>query len=100
MAQFQPASSREALIQQGKDAEYAFISQGSQDVDIFSLKLTVLYGLKGIAAYAHHAAELGQESDRVYDDFYEALAALGQPDLDLNDWVTLALKLGEINLTG
>ncbi|USR89363.1 hydroxylamine reductase [Phormidium yuhuli AB48] len=98
LAQFQPAGDRDRLIQQGKEAEYQFISQGSGDVDIFSLKLTVLYGLKGIAAYAHHAAELGQESDRVYDYFYDALAALGRGDLDLNDWVSLALKLGEINL--
>ncbi|MDC0831977.1 hydroxylamine reductase [Geitlerinema sp. CS-897] len=98
VAIFQPADSLEKLVQQGKDAEYNFISQGTGDVDVFSLKLTVLYGLKGIAAYAHHAAELGYHDDRVYDFFYDALAALGRRDLNLNDWVQIALKLGEINL--
>ncbi|NMG58865.1 hydroxylamine reductase, partial [Geitlerinema sp. P-1104] len=34
LAQFQPAGNRDSLIQQGKEAEYEFISQGSGDVDI------------------------------------------------------------------
>jgi hydroxylamine reductase len=55
---FVPATNRDALVQQGKDAEYEFISQSGRDVDVFSLKLTVIYGLKGIAAYVYHAAKL------------------------------------------
>ncbi|MBO9997610.1 MAG: hydroxylamine reductase [Cyanobacteria bacterium SID2] len=98
VAIFQPADTSEKLIQQGKDAEFDFISQGSGDVDVFSLKLTVLYGLKGIAAYAHHAAELGYTDDRIYDFYYDALAALGRSNLSLEEWVQIALKLGEINL--
>jgi hydroxylamine reductase len=50
-------------------------------VDIFSLRLTILYGLKGIAAYAYHAAELGQSDETVYGFFHEALTALGRHDL-------------------
>ncbi|MFM7366769.1 MAG: hydroxylamine reductase, partial [Sphaerospermopsis kisseleviana] len=52
---FQPASSLTDQIQQGKNLEFEFISQSANNVDIFSLKLTVLYGLKGLAAYAFHA---------------------------------------------
>lgn len=95
---FQPADTLEGLVQQGKDAEFDFISKVGKNVDIFSLQLTVLYGLKGIAAYAYHAQELGQEDDRVYAFCHEALAALGRQDLSLEDWVNIALKLGEINL--
>ncbi|MFB2837398.1 hydroxylamine reductase [Floridanema evergladense] len=98
LAQFQPAQTVSKLVQQGKDIEYQFISSSAKNVDIFSLKLTVLYGLKGIAAYAYHAAELGQEDDRVYAFCHEALAALGSNDKTLEEWVNIALKLGEINL--
>lgn len=88
----------DSLATQGQDMALQFISQAGADVDIFSLKLTVLYGIKGVASYAFHAQEMGQEDDWVYQFIYEALAALERQDLTLNDWVTLALKLGEINL--
>lgn len=87
-----------SLAAQGQDAALAFISQSGSNVDIFSLKLTVLYGIKGVASYAFHAQELGQEDDRVYRVVHQALAALERQDLALNDWVDLALKVGEINL--
>jgi hydroxylamine reductase len=87
----------EDLVEQGKEVAYQFISQASNDVDIFSLKLTVIYGLKGLAAYQFHAQELGEEDDRVYAFCYEALSALDNANLTLNDWVNLALKVGEIN---
>ncbi len=96
IANFQLAATLPELVQQGKDLEFEFISQSAKNVDIFSLKLTVIYGLKGIAAYAYHAAELGQHDDSVYAFFHEALTALGQ-DLDLAAWVNIALKVGEIN---
>ncbi len=88
----------DSLSSQGQDLALQFISQSGGDVDIFSLKLTVLYGIKGVASYAFHAYELGQEDDRVYEFCYEALAALDRQDLTLGDWVNLALKVGEINL--
>lgn len=93
-----PASTLDELVQQGRDVEYGFISKSAQDVDIFSLKLTIIYGLKGIAAYAYHAQELGQEDDRLYAFCHEALAGLDAVDLTLEDWVQIALKVGEINL--
>ena len=88
----------ESLATQGQDISLQFISQAGADVDIFSLKLTVLYGTKGTASYAFHAQEVGQEDDRVYQFCYEALAALDRQDLSLGDWVAIALKVGEINL--
>ncbi len=88
----------ESLAAQGQDISLQFISQAGANVDIFSLKLTVLYGTKGTASYAFHAQEVGQEDDRVYQFCYEALAGLDRQDLSLGDWVALALKVGEINL--
>ena len=89
---------QDSLAAQGQDLALQFIGQSGSNVDIFSLKLTVLYGIKGVASYAFHAQEVGQEDDRVYQFCYEALAALDRPDLNLEDWVNLALKVGEINL--
>lgn len=88
----------DSLSAQGQDIALQFIGQSGADVDIFSLKLTVLYGIKGVASYAFHAQELGQEDDRIYRFIYEALVTLERQDLSLTDWVELALKVGEINL--
>ena len=54
--------------------------------------------MKGVAAYADHARILGQEDNEVYAFIHEALAATLRKDLGLNDWVSLVLKCGEINL--
>ncbi|HBE61047.1 MAG TPA: hydroxylamine reductase [Cyanobacteria bacterium UBA11149] len=86
------------LVQQGKDIEYEFISKSASNLDIFSLRLTVTYGVKGMASYAFHAQEFGQEDDRIYAFCHEALAAINRPDLTLDDWVNMALKVGEMNL--
>jgi len=66
--------------------------------DILSLQQTLLFGLKGVAAYADHAQILGQEDEKVYSFIHEGLAALLRKDLSLDDWVKLVLKCGEINL--
>jgi hydroxylamine reductase len=69
-----------------------------QDIDIFSLKLTAIYGVKGLASYTFHAQELGQEDDSVYQVIQETLAAIDRSDLNLNDWVAICLKVGAANL--
>ena len=66
--------------------------------DILSLQHTLLFGIKGISAYADHAQILGQEDDAVYAFVHEALAAIFKKNLELNDWLGLVLKCGEINL--
>jgi hydroxylamine reductase len=74
------------------------ISSLGTDPDIRSLMHTVMYGLKGVAAYAVHARTLGQEDDSVYSFIHEALAAMLDDSLSLDDWVAYALKCGEVNL--
>jgi len=86
-----------SLSEQGEQTSLKFISQSGSNVDIFSLKLTVLYGLKGLASYNFHAQELGQEDEQVYRFIHEALVAIDNPNLSLEEWVNLALKVGEIN---
>jgi hydroxylamine reductase len=98
IATFQPDFTT-SLVDQGEDIALAFIGQGSHDgVDIFSLKLTVLYGIKGVASYLFHAYEVGQEDEAVYRFIYRALAALDDATLTLDDWVKLAMEVGAVNL--
>ena len=65
--------------------------------DIRSLKSLILFGLKGIAAYAHHAWVLGYKNTEVNDFFYEALQAVAK-NLEANDLLPVVLKTGQINL--
>jgi hydroxylamine reductase len=95
---FIPCTTKAELIQQGRDIERDSICESQTDSDIFSVKLTILYGLKGIASYAYHAAELGQEDKEVYAFFYHTLVTLDRGDRSLDEWVAIALRVGSINL--
>ncbi|BAI62826.1 hydroxylamine reductase [Methanocella paludicola SANAE] len=96
-AAFQPAKDPNGLVDQG--TKVGLMSDTfSADENIRSLQHTTLYGIKGVAAYADHAQILGQEDDRVYAYIHEALTAMGNKSLGLNDWVGLTLKCGEINI--
>ncbi|MDW7773999.1 MAG: hydroxylamine reductase [Desulfobulbaceae bacterium] len=95
-ATFTPAESIEALDNQG--AELNFIPSLDEDENIRSLKQTLLYGLKGIAAYADHAWILGQKDDAIAGFVYEAMTALMARGLSVDECVNFALKAGEINL--
>lgn len=94
-ATFKPADSMDELIKQG---EAHGVLSNEIDPDIKSLQETLVYGLKGVCAYADHAQILGQEDDKVYAFVHEGLAATLDKGLTLNDWVGLVLKCGEINL--
>ncbi len=50
-------------------------SYPAADPDVLSLKHTLLFGIKGVCAYADHAQILGQEDDKVYAFVHEGLAA-------------------------
>lgn len=93
-ATFTPADELSGLVRQG-EAVGLFADENE---DIRSLKSIILYGLKGVAAYADHARILGQEDETVFAFIDEALASLWQNDLEMDDLVGMALKCGEINL--
>lgn len=95
-AAFAPAATLEGLIAQGK--QVGMKSDPEIPGDILSLQHILLYGMEGVAAYAHHARILGQQDDAVYDFLQEGLAATVRKDLGLNDWIGLVLRCGEVNL--
>jgi hydroxylamine reductase len=93
---FAPADTVEGIAAQGRGHDIN--SEASADANIRSLQHTVLYGLKGVAAYASHAAVLGYRDPVVDSYFVEALADLARyNEGDLNAWIGKALRCGEIN---
>lgn len=78
-----------------KDYKISSLWDGNEDIR--SLKSMMLFGIKGMAAYAEHARILGYTDRVVNDFFYEALRALTQ-DLSAEDMLSLVLKTGQINL--
>jgi hydroxylamine reductase len=95
-ANFEPEETVAALKAQALIA--GLKADSSINEDILSLQHILLFGIKGVAAYADHARILCQEDPSIISFIYEALVAPYNPDLELNDWVGLALKCGEVNL--
>ncbi|NLP37375.1 MAG: hydroxylamine reductase [Firmicutes bacterium] len=95
-ATFTPADSLEGMIEQG--TKVSLDADKEINADIQSLQQILLYGIKGVSAYADHAAIIGQEDDKVYAFVHEALAALTRKDMSADDLLALVLKCGEINL--
>ncbi len=93
---FQPAADMADLIKQGEAVSLPI--DGERDADVRSLQETTLYGIRGAAAYADHAAILGQEDDEVYASLQEKLSKMTDKKLTLQDWVDLALDTGKTNL--
>lgn len=67
--------------------------------DVASLQDAMIIGLKGVAAYAFHAGELGYRDEQVDAFMHEALfTTLTNVNFDLEDHVAKVLKVGEMNL--
>lgn len=65
------------------------------DEDVRSLRELITYGLKGMAAYAHHALNLGEENSGIYSFIYKALDATLNDDLSIDELVSLTLETGK-----
>jgi len=66
----------------------------TENEDVRSLRELLVIGLKGIAAYAEHAAVLGKEKDEIYNFIMEALASTTK-DLPVDEMIALVMKAGE-----
>ena len=66
------------------------------ETDLVSLRSTLLFGLKGMAAYAHHAMRLGCEDETVSAWFCKGLSALAQ-EQSVAEWLALITEFGEVN---
>lgn len=97
VARWVPMTTKNLLVSQGE--EFGLMKDiKTSGKDAGGLKHMILYGLKGMAAYAHHAMVQGVEDDSVYAFFHEAMSNLAKDDQKLEELVALALKVGEVNL--
>ncbi len=70
----------------------------TENEDVRSLREMIIYGLKGMAAYTHHALNIGKEDIAISAFIYEALASTLDDSLSADDLVALTLKTGEFGV--
>lgn len=75
------------------------IHSSTDDEDIRSLRELILFGLKGLAAYASHAEKLGFIDSEVFAQMHRFMASLINPQLDVATYTTLALELGTVGVS-
>jgi hydroxylamine reductase len=95
-ATFQPSGGAAELAAKGETVGVK--SDPSLDPDILSVRELLVYGLKGVAAYADHAAILGQSDPAVFAFIQEALAATLNPNLTVPEYVSLLMQCGQVNI--
>lgn len=95
-AAFTLKNSTQEIIEQGN--KYGTLDKMETNQDIQSIKNTLLFGIKGIAAYADHAQILGQEDPEIYHFLQKALSNLLSYDIPLNKWIDILMECGQINL--
>ena len=88
-------TSRESMLE--KAASVGVLA--TQNEDVRSLRELITYGLKGMAAYTHHALNIGKENNELYAFVYEALAATINDGLSADELVALTLKTGQFGVT-
>ncbi len=67
------------------------------ETDIVSLRSTLLFGLKGMAAYAHHCMNLGYEDEEVFHWFIKGLCEIAE-EHSVEEWLALIMEFGQANL--
>ncbi|HKJ42708.1 MAG TPA: hydroxylamine reductase, partial [Sunxiuqinia sp.] len=80
---------------EAKAEEVGILSEKNEDVR--SLKELIIYGLKGLAAYAEHAYNLGHEKQEIFDFLQETLAATTK-GLTVEELVNLTLETGKFGV--
>ena len=81
----------------GQNEEYDMKELWTEEENIRSLKSLILFGIRGMAAYAYHALVLGYKDEEVNEFFCEALFRIGYEDT-VEKLLPVVLKVGEINL--
>ncbi|MCW2247589.1 hydroxylamine reductase [Azospirillum fermentarium] len=97
-AVWEPAGDLNGLLAQAAVASVLAGRDAAGD-DVVGLRAMILYGIKGVAAYAHHAHALGYERDEVYAGVETALDFLAADPTDVGALLDQAMALGRLNLT-
>ncbi len=94
-ARFEPSKTLEGLLGQ---ATLLRIVLDHDNPDLRSLEHLLVYGIKGMAAYAEHALMLGYEDDTIFAFTHEALHALNNKAITLEALVELNMRCGQVNI--
>ena len=82
----------------GRNDNYDMKKLWEADEDIRSLKSLILFGIRGVAAYAYHASVLGYSDESINNFFFKALFAIGMDDWGMDELLPIVLEVGEVNL--
>ncbi len=82
----------------GKNGDYDMRRLWTANEDVRSLKSLILFGIRGMAAYAYHAAVLGYADQDVNKFFYKALFAIGMEDWGMEELLPVVMEVGKVNL--
>ena len=82
----------------GRTNDYDLSKLWNADEDIRSLKSLILFGIRGIAAYAYHAAVLGYKDEVIHRFLYKALIAIGIDEFGMEELLSIVMEVGEVNL--
>jgi hydroxylamine reductase len=94
-ALYMPPGTEDIMLEDAK--KFGVMADSSLNEDIRSLRELMIYGMKGMGAYAHHAHVLGKMDDTVSSFFYKGLAATLDDGLEAGDLVGLNMELGQVN---
>ena len=83
----------------GRTENYDMAKLWNADEDIRSLKSLILFGIRGVAAYAYHAAVLGYRDEAIHKFLYKALFAIGTEDWGMEELLPIVMEVGEVNLS-
>lgn len=82
----------------GRNNDFDMNTLWTTDEDIRSLKSLILFGIRGMAAYAYHASVLGYTDETISKFFYKALFAIGMKDWGMDKLLPIVLEVGKVNL--
>ena len=82
----------------GRNNNFDMSTLWTTDEDIRSLKSLILFGIRGMAAYAYHASVLGYTDETISKFFYKALFAIGMKDWGMDKLLPIVLEVGKVNL--
>ncbi|WP_338433125.1 hydroxylamine reductase [Clostridium tyrobutyricum] len=96
IVKYQLPDTKEQMLEDSKKAGIMY--DQTVDADVRSLRETLIYGMKGMGAYAHHAYVLGYQDETVNKFFYKGFSSVIDDKLTAEDLFNLNMEFGQINL--
>lgn len=98
-ADFFPPETRGEILNVPSQPNLGVMDNEEMDMDKRSLREFLIYGLKGMGAYHHHAYCLGKYSEEVTTFMCKALGMTLDPNVTVEQYFDLNMELGKVNLT-